>query len=93
MGAVVHHSDPLEWAHMKPNADPNRLANLWPLESDAHNIATQAWRQFKLGLGGRTPTQAELMAQKLRADKMVEPYLIRPGVPRPPPGPSSGGAP
>lgn len=87
MGAEVHHSDPLEWAHLKPNADPNRLSNLWALERDAHNIATQAWRQFKLSLGGRTPTQAELMAQKLRVDKMVEPYIVRPGAPRPPPGP------
>jgi hypothetical protein len=85
LNAQVHHSDPLEWAHLKPKADPNRLANLWALEGEAHNLATQAWRQFKLGLGGRTPSLAEQMAKKLRVDKMVEPYIIRPGAsPRPP---------
>jgi hypothetical protein len=87
MGAEVHHSDPLEWSFLKPNADPNRVADLWALERDAHNVATQAWRAFKLGLRGRMPTQAEVMAQKLRIDKMVEPYIVRPGAPRPPPGP------
>ncbi len=93
MGAEVHHRDPLEWAHIMPNADPNRLANLVGLESDAHNLVTQAWRQFKVSLGGRPPTQAELMAQKLRVDKMMEQFVVRPGAPRPPPGPKGGGMP
>jgi hypothetical protein len=83
LGAQVHHSDPLEWAHVKPNADPNRLANLWGLDEDVHNMATQAWRQFRQALGGRTPSQAEIMAQKLRVDHMVSPYVIRPGAPKP----------
>ena len=91
MQAEVHHSDPLEWAHLKPNADPNRLANLWGLRGEAHDIATRAWADFTRGLKGRIPTQAELMEAKLRIDRMVEPYLRRAGVPRSNTPPREGG--
>jgi hypothetical protein len=82
MQAEVHHSDPLEWAHLKPDADPNRLANLWGLRGEAHDIATRAWADFSRALKGRVPTQAELMEAKLRIDRMVEPFIRRAGVPR-----------
>ncbi|MFL5296517.1 MAG: hypothetical protein ACJ798_09070 [Phenylobacterium sp.] len=91
MQAEVHHSDPLEWAHLKPNADPNRLANLWGLRGEAHDIATRAWADFTRGLKGRIPTQAELMQPKLRIDRMVEPYLRHAGVPRSNTPPREGG--
>jgi hypothetical protein len=83
MRAVVHHSDPLEYAHLKPNADPNRLASLWGVRPDAHPIANNAWAAFRAELQGRVPTQAEVMATKLRIDRMMEPYLQRPGISRP----------
>jgi hypothetical protein len=90
--AVVHHSDPLEYAPLKPNADPNRLANLWGLRPDAHQVANNLWTAFRTELKGRIPTQAEVMAAKLRIDRIVEPYIQRPGIsrpgPRPPKGPS-----
>jgi hypothetical protein len=82
MQAEVHHSDPLEWAHLKPDADPNRLANLWGLRGEAHDVATRAWADFSRALKGRVPTQAELMEAKLRIDRMVEPFIRRAGVPR-----------
>lgn len=91
MEAEVHHSDPLEWAHLKPDADPNRLANLWGLRGEAHDIATRAWADFSKGLKGRVPTQAELMEAKLRIDRMVEPFLRRAGVPRSNTPPREGG--
>jgi hypothetical protein len=81
MQAQVHHSDPLEWAHLKPDADPNRLANLWALRKEAHEIATQEWAAFRRYLNGRSPSQAELMEAKLRIDRMVEPYIRRAGAP------------
>lgn len=80
LGAQVHHSEPLEWAHLKPGADPNRRANLWPLPKDAHAIATREWAAFNRTLEGRIPTQAEVMRAKLRIDEMVAPYLRSPGV-------------
>ena len=91
-GADVHHSDPLEWAHLKPNAPPNRLANLKVLDKDAHNIATQAWAEFKRSLGGREPAPVEAMRAKLRIDKMVDAYVRRNGVSRPGPRPAGGGS-
>lgn len=80
--AQVHHSDPLEWAHLKPNADPNRLANLWAIKKQHHIIANREWAAFKRSLQGRTPSQAELMEVKLRIDRMLAPYVLRAGVSR-----------
>lgn len=82
MQAEVHHFDPLEWAHVKPNADPNRLANLGALRGEAHDIASKAWTEFRNSLNGRLPTQAELMAAKLRIERMIEQYIRRAGAPR-----------
>lgn len=82
MNATVHHSRPLEWAHLFPKADPNSLANLWALRQTAHNIATSEWAAFRAALRGRIPTQAEIMAAKLRIDRLVEVYIRRAGVPR-----------
>ena len=48
LNAHVHHSDPLEWAHIKPGADPNRLANLWALSPEEHAIATREWASREL---------------------------------------------
>lgn len=56
MKAEVHHSDPLEWAHLKPGADPNRLANLWGLRREAHEVATREWSAFAKSLAGRIPS-------------------------------------
>ena len=91
MQAEVHHSEPLEWAHLKPEADPNRLANLWGLRKEAHAIASREWAEFSRALNGRMPTQAELMQVKLRIDRMVEPYIRRAGVPRSDKPPGKGG--
>jgi hypothetical protein len=82
MGAQLHHSLPVEHSDIFPNADPNRLANLWPLRIPAHQIASNMWAKFAKELAGRTPTQAEVMAQKLKVDRAVAPYIRRPGVPR-----------
>ncbi len=90
MNAQVHHSDPLQWAHLKPDAHPNRLANLWALEAKDHNLATQQWRAFDRSLQGRTPSQAELLAAKLRIDRSVERLVKRPGLPRARPSKKEG---
>lgn len=82
MKADVHHIDPLEWAHLKPGVDPNRLSNLSALRPEAHAIATREWISFKQSLAGRTPSLAELMGAKLRIDRLVAPYVRRAGVPR-----------
>jgi hypothetical protein len=91
MNADIHHSRALEYAHVFPNADPNGLAGLWALRPPAHDIASAAWRAFGRELGGRAPTQAEVMAAKLRIDRMVEAYVRRAGVARSNKPPREGG--
>ena len=91
MNADVHHSDPLKYAHPKPNADPNRLANLWPLRPEPHAIAGREWTKFRASLRGREPSPAEVMRDKLRIDRLVDAYIVRPGVPRSNLPPDKGG--
>ena len=74
LGARVHHEDPLEWAHIKPDADP-RLSNLVALTRKGHEVANRAWTQFRLGLGNAQPTPAQVMAQKLRLNSDSIPML------------------
>ncbi len=57
LGAQVHHEDPLEYAHLKPEADPNRLSNLLGLKPPGHAVASRAWDLFRRSLGGGRPTQ------------------------------------
>jgi hypothetical protein len=76
----------LRFRKLFPNADPNRLANLQALEEEAHIAVTQATEAWVRSLG-RAPTQAEVMAHTMRMDKLIEPYILRAGVPRPPPIP------
>lgn len=83
----VHHRVALRFAHLFPNADPNRLANLIPLMWEAHLIASRAEADFVRALAGRIPTQAEVVAHAMRLDKLIEPYVLRVGVSRPPPLP------
>lgn len=83
MEAQVHHRIALEFAHFAPRADPNRLANLVALERRAHDIATQAWRAFARELAGRAPTQAEVVAQAMKVDRLIESYILRATTPRP----------
>jgi hypothetical protein len=82
MGAHVHHSPSLEYAHLLPKANPNRLAALNAYRPPAHQIGTNAWAAFGRSLQGRIPTQAEIMAAKLEIERIMEPYLLRRGVPR-----------
>jgi hypothetical protein len=91
MQAEVHHSEPLEWAHLKPDADPNRLANLWGLRKEAHALPTREWTAFAKSLEDRLPSQAELMQAKLRFDRLVAPYIRRAGLPRSNRPPGKGG--
>jgi RHS repeat-associated protein len=66
----IHHRIPLEYAHLFPNADPNRFSNLIGLEPGIHSqIHANAWDAFRRQLGGRTPSQAEVMGVAMSIDK------------------------
>ncbi|MBM3854084.1 MAG: hypothetical protein FJ399_13175 [Verrucomicrobia bacterium] len=66
----VHHRIPLEWAHLFPKADANRLSNLVGVASAEHSQVTELWNAWRRSLNGRTPTQAEVMQQALRIDEL-----------------------
>jgi hypothetical protein len=68
-GMDVHHRIPLEWSHLFPNADANRVANLIGMKSSDHTLVTNAWNAWRQGLNGRVPTQAEVLEQALRVDE------------------------
>ena len=87
LDAHVHHREPLQWAHLKPEADPNRFANLLALSPEEHAIATRQWAQFARAFRGREPTPAEMMEEMLRIDRLVGPLVRRPGASRPNPPP------
>jgi hypothetical protein len=74
----VHHRLPLEWAHLFPNAEPNRLANLVAYPPEIHYRVTELWRQFKDRLPpGAMPTQADVMKMVLRIEKFTGKYAVR----------------
>jgi len=83
-GVQVHHRIPLQWKEIFGKADPNRLSNLVGLRPKGHAIATNEWRAFAKGLGGRKPTQAEVMREAQRIDNLVEPYVVTATRPTPP---------
>lgn len=67
----VHHRIPLEYSHLFPYAHPNRRANLVALGRTVHTAVNNSWTAFRKGLGGRQPTQAEVMAKAMEIDKTI----------------------
>lgn len=64
----IHHRIPLEWAHVYPNANPNRFANRVGLPVNVHRQVNSRWAAFRKGLGGRMPTSSEVMEFALKID-------------------------
>jgi len=77
MGLQIHHRIPLEWAHLSPNLDPNRASNLIGLPDVEHWRITAAWNQWRVGLGGRTPTTAEIEGFALGIDEAFADVMTR----------------
>ena len=72
----IHHRIPLEWAHIFPKADPNRLANLIAIRSGPHDLIDNAWRVWKQQLNGRIPRQVEVLAQAMRVDSQFGQFFV-----------------
>lgn len=63
IGLQVHHRIPLEWSHLFPDADPNRLSNLIGLDKTVHIGISESWNEFRdryIQLG-RDPTAQEVL--------------------------------
>ncbi len=75
-GLEVHHRIPLEWSHLFPNSDPNRISNLIGMTPANHTQVSNAWNTWRQSLNGRTPTQAEVLQQAIRIDEQFG-HLMR----------------
>jgi RHS repeat-associated protein len=67
----VHHRIPLEWAHLFPDRNPNRIANLQLIERKIHegpDGVSAAWTRFRNSLGGRSPTAKEVSDKAAELD-------------------------
>ncbi|AVR95084.1 RHS repeat domain-containing protein [Pseudoduganella armeniaca] len=74
-GMQVHHRVPLEYAHLFPGVDPNRVANLMGVDPKIHSQITNAWNAWGRSLGGRVPTRAEVIGQAIKIDSMFGAHL------------------
>ncbi|TAK33923.1 MAG: hypothetical protein EPO21_11395, partial [Chloroflexota bacterium] len=72
----VHHRIPLEWAHLFPDADPNRLTNLIGLDRATHDDVSSAWTAFRTryARAGTEPTAADVMNQAIELDERFAEY-------------------
>ncbi len=71
VGSQVHHRIPLEWAHLFPSLNPNRLGNLKLVPREIHEAVdgvSAAWTKFRNSLGGRTPTAQEVLDKAVEID-------------------------
>ena len=74
----VHHRIPLEWAHLFPNMNPNRINNLKLVPQEIHEGADgvgSAWTRFRNSLGGRTPTPQEVLDKAADIDTRFGKYF------------------
>ncbi|TWT45026.1 tRNA(Glu)-specific nuclease WapA precursor [Phycisphaerae bacterium RAS1] len=67
-GLEVHHRIPLEYAHLFPSVNPNRLTNLVGVPAVPHSDITQAWLRWGRNLG-HEPTSVDVMTQACRIDE------------------------
>ena len=61
----IHHRIPLEYSHLFPNAEPNRLANLVGVGFDDHTAISAVWT----GLRGTNPSAADVMRTAIGIDQ------------------------
>jgi len=79
-GLEVDHRVPLEWAHLFPNANPNRLSNLRGLTKEVHRRkVSDMWDAFRAAYKrlGREPTAKEVFENAELTDRSLNlPYPL-----------------
>jgi integrase/recombinase XerD len=73
----IHHLVPLEWRGVY-SGDINGLDNLVGMSPEDHGGITEAWRIWKEGLGGRIPTEPEVLLQRDYLNKIYGPLMTPP---------------
>jgi hypothetical protein len=74
-GMDVHHRIPLEWSHLFPKSDPNRISNLIGMTPTHHTHVSNAWNAWRQSLYGRVPTQAEVLQQAMSIDEQFAHWM------------------
>jgi len=64
-GLDVHHRIPLEWSHLFPDVDPNRISNLIGMTPADHTKVSAAWNFWRQRLDVRVPTRSEVLRQAI----------------------------
>jgi len=74
LGQQVHHRIPIEWAHLFPDADPNRLSNLVGLDEAVHEQVSSMWTGFRMRFRAlnREPSAKEILEAAQEIDKVIE---------------------
>ena len=74
----IHHRVPLEWAHLFPTLNPNRIWNLVGLDAPTHYKVTTARNKWRDSLG-RLPSQDEVMDFASSLDEAYYRTFVFPG--------------
>ncbi len=77
--AAVHHTIPLEYAHLFPEINPNSAGRLAVMSNVDHDAVTLAWRNWAKSLG-HEPTASEVLEEARVLERQFgDKMWIRPG--------------
>jgi len=72
----IHHRIPLEWSHLLPRVDPNRITNLYALPRTIHRgLVNPYWAFFRSS--NPIPTLSEVMKFTIQIDRIIAQYINR----------------
>jgi RHS repeat-associated protein len=70
----MHHRIPLQWSHLFPGVDPNRISNLYAVPLSIHQrIITPAWNAF--AQANPLPSAAQVMSFAIEMDKVITEFI------------------
>lgn len=76
-GLQIHHRIPLQFAHLFPAADPNRLANLIGIRSEVHTQITTEWERWKREFDG-TICASDVVRKAIQIDGQFGSHFVYP---------------
>jgi hypothetical protein len=65
--SAIHHRIPLEWTHLYPGENPNRIDNLFGVSKAIHTQITAAWNTWRNQFPGKI-TKADVETQAAKID-------------------------
>jgi hypothetical protein len=72
----IHHRIPLQWAHLFPNTNPNRLSNLYVLPRYVHRaIVNPAWNAFFKS--NPLPSPSDVLKFAIEMNEIIAQFINR----------------